>query len=92
MSTTLKRASFALILGMAAVVAYGQSAPPPSEGGSQKAVEFIKGLDKNDDGVLSIEEVADTPLKADFPDIDADGDGKLTAAELAAFTPKNPGG
>lgn len=83
-------ASLSLVLGFMVAVAYAQE-PPPADGGSEKAVEFVKGLDKNDDGVLSLEEVANTPLKADFQAIDTDNDGKLTADELAAFTPQNTG-
>jgi Ca2+-binding EF-hand superfamily protein len=91
MSKTIEGTLLALVLGMLAVVAYAQSPPPAADGGSKNAVEFIKGLDKDEDGVLSMEEVAETPLKADFDDIDTDKDGKLTASELEAFTPKNTG-
>ncbi|MEM8668375.1 MAG: efflux RND transporter periplasmic adaptor subunit [Planctomycetota bacterium] len=54
-------------------------------GGSSKSVgaQVIAGGDKNGDGVLTIDEFSEKD-KANFPKVDQDGDGKVTAKEIDA--------
>ncbi len=80
----MKRNILALILAGIAVNAWAQSSPPAGGGGD--GASFIKGIDKDSDGLLSKSEVAGTPLEADFEKIDSNKDGKLNAKELESFS------
>ncbi len=49
------------------------------------AENTMKNYDKNNDGVLTLEEVGKSPLSLHFKEGDADKDGKLTLEELKAL-------
>ena len=96
----LKKSIIPVALGllMAATAACSQQPPeggPPPEGahrGPPKAEDVIARLDTDKDGAISKDEAAANPRLAEhFDTIDADHDGKLTAAELtAAFSKMKP--
>jgi hypothetical protein len=95
-------APLALGLLMAATAACSQQPPegasPPGDGqggpgGPPKAENIIAKLDTDKDGAISKAEVAaDQRMAEHFDEVDADHDGKVTAAELTAFfaTMKRP--
>lgn len=57
-----------------------------------RGAEMFKQMDKNEDGKLSKEEVADKPrLKEHFDEIDTNKDGFLEKAEMKAFKEKKMG-
>lgn len=81
-------------LAGASFAAQPPAASPPANADPVAAAQaFIKGLDKNGDGVLDKSETKGFPLDADFDKIDSNKDGRIDAAELAAFKAKmgNPG-
>lgn len=69
--------------GSPVTVHYGQPAQLPNASHYQVA---IADLDKNGDGVLTRAEVpADHALSSEFKLVDGNHDGRITAAELAAW-------
>jgi Ca2+-binding EF-hand superfamily protein len=57
---------------------------PPGGGNRPDPAARIKELDKNGDGKLSKDEVADDRMAARFDMIDADADGLVTLDEMKA--------
>ncbi|MFT4076153.1 MAG: hypothetical protein QM647_11540 [Asticcacaulis sp.] len=87
----------AIGLMMAATAVCAQQAPdgpPPGgpQGGPPKAEDLIARLDTDKDGAISkAEAAADSRFAEHFDMIDADHDGKVTAAELTdAFSKMKP--
>lgn len=89
----MTRVILACGLAGASVAATPPAAAPANADPVAAAQAFIKGLDKNGDGVLDKSETKGFPLDADFDKIDSNKNGRIDAAELAAFKAKmgNPG-
>jgi hypothetical protein len=77
------------LLGIS-TAAVAQQPPAGGAGGppTGSTQDYIKSLDKDGDGKLSKDEVAGTPMAADFDEIDTNKDGKLVAKEMEDFLPK----
>ena len=89
----MKQVLIGLVIIGAAAAAVAQ-APPSASAPASVAAEFtafVQKFDKNGDNLVSKEELAGTPVQADFEKIDANKDGQLTAGELELFV-KSGGG
>ena len=76
----MQRASIGLVCLLLSAAASAQ-APNPAD--------FIKQMDKNDDGALSKEEMAGMPFAADFEKMDANKDSKVNASEFERYMKNN---
>ncbi|HZM44867.1 MAG TPA: EF-hand domain-containing protein [Burkholderiales bacterium] len=84
-------AAVALPTAVLAADADSPSRPPSASGAPRDAGMTFNSLDTNKDGYVTREEAKNSAtLSKQFSQLDKDGDGKLSAAELAASSPSAP--